>query len=125
MHCADCPEAADNTARIADLCELEFEFGHYHLPEFTVPDGENSADYLRKLCLAGFEKRYGSGREDVREQLKYELEMIERMERWGEVAVIRPERKIEVGRVEKDIDKLERLYEEGFMLGERFCKEWS
>ena len=47
------------------------------------------------------------------------------MERWGEVAVIRPERKIEVGRVEKDIDKLERLYEEGFMLGERFCKEWS
>ncbi|MBO4831553.1 MAG: DNA polymerase III subunit alpha [Oscillospiraceae bacterium] len=75
----DCPEAADNTARIADLCELEFEFGHYHLPEFTVPDGENSADYLRKLCLAGFEKRYGSGREDVREQLEYELEMIERM----------------------------------------------
>jgi predicted patatin/cPLA2 family phospholipase len=54
-----------------------------------------------------------------------QLEMIERMERWGEVAVIRPERKIEVGRVEKDIDKLERLYEEGFMLGERFCKEWS
>ena len=75
----DCPEAADNTARIADLCELEFEFGHYHLPEFTVPDGENSADYLRKLCLAGFEKRYGSGREDVKEQLEYELNMIKRM----------------------------------------------
>ena len=54
-----------------------------------------------------------------------QLEMIERMERWGEVAVIRPDRKMEVGRVEKDIDKLERLYEEGFMLGERFCKEWS
>lgn len=54
-----------------------------------------------------------------------QLEMIERMERWGEVAVIRPERKIGVGRVEKDIDKLERLYEEGFMLGERFCKELS
>ena len=75
----ECPEAADNTARIAQMCDLEFEFGHYHLPEFTVPDGENSADYLRKLCLAGFEKRYGSGREDVKKQLDYELDMIGRM----------------------------------------------
>jgi len=75
----DCPEAADNTARIADMCELEFEFGHYHLPEFTVPDGSDSTDYLRRLCLEGFERRYGAGRDDVKKQLNYELDMIGRM----------------------------------------------
>lgn len=49
-----------------------------------------------------------------------QLEMMERMERWGEIVVIRPEHPLEVGRVTRDTDKLERLYEEGFRLGEKF-----
>ncbi|MBR4925056.1 MAG: patatin family protein [Prevotella sp.] len=49
-----------------------------------------------------------------------QLELMERMERWGEVVVIRPERPMEVGRVTRDTEKLERLYEEGFRLGEKF-----
>ena len=49
-----------------------------------------------------------------------QLEMMERMERWGEIVVIRPERPLEVGRVTRDTDKLERLYEEGLRLGEEF-----
>ncbi|MEE3386089.1 MAG: patatin family protein [Prevotella sp.] len=49
-----------------------------------------------------------------------QLEMMERMERWGEIVVIRPDRPLEVGRVTRDTDKLERLYEEGFRLGEDF-----
>lgn len=50
-----------------------------------------------------------------------QLELIERMEDWGEVVCIRPERPLEVGRICRDVDKLERLYEEGFALGERFA----
>ena len=49
--------------------------------------------------------------------------MIDEMEERGEVICIRPERPIEVGRMEKDVEKLERLYEEGFRLGEKFCRE--
>lgn len=49
-----------------------------------------------------------------------QLEMMERMERWGEIVVIRPDRPLEVGRVTRDTDKLERLYEEGLRLGEDF-----
>lgn len=49
-----------------------------------------------------------------------QLELIELMEDWGEIIVIRPERPMEVGRVCRDVEKLERLYEEGFQLGERF-----
>ena len=73
------PAAYDNTVKIADMCHLTFEFNKYHLPEFKLPEGIGAADYLRQLCLEGFEKKYGSDREEVRNQLFYELDMIERM----------------------------------------------
>ncbi len=73
------PDAADNTQKIADMCNLDFEFGHYHLPEFKVPTGESSSAYLHRLCMEGFERRYGSGRPEVLRQLEYELDMIGRM----------------------------------------------
>ena len=53
-----------------------------------------------------------------------QLEMVERMERWGEILVIRPQRKMEVGRTCSDPVKLERLYEEGFQEGEKFCRAY-
>ena len=37
-------------------------------------------------------------------------------------SLYRPIRPIEVGRMEKDVDKLEALYKEGFDIGENFCK---
>ena len=73
------PEAADNTAKIAEMCQFDFEFGHYHLPRFRLPDGEtDSAAYLRKLCERGFTERYPASPE-VHDQLDYELRMIEKM----------------------------------------------
>jgi len=72
-------EAADNTVKIADRCELDFEFGHYHLPAFALPEGETARGYLEKLCMAGFERRYGAGRPEVLEQLRYEIDMIDKM----------------------------------------------
>ena len=55
------------------------------------------------------------------EEYNKQLELIERMEDWGEVICIRPERPMEVDRICRDVEKLERLYEEGFTLGEKFC----
>lgn len=49
-----------------------------------------------------------------------QLQMVEDLEREGSIAVIRPKRPMEVRRIEKDTQKLERLYEEGFQLGEEF-----
>ena len=73
------PEAMANTVEIASRCNFDFEFGHYHLPRFKLPAGEtDSYEYLRKLCEKGFEQRY-PGREEVRSQLEYELEMIKQM----------------------------------------------
>ena len=75
----DWQEAADNTVEIAQRCNYDFEFGHYHLPRFKLPQGEtDSYAYLKKLCERGFQERF-AGRPEVHAQLDYELSMIEKM----------------------------------------------
>ena len=54
-----------------------------------------------------------------------QLEMIDRMEAAGQIICIRPERPMEVTRMEKDTAKLERLYDEGVARGETFCQSIS
>ncbi len=72
-------EAADNTVRIAQRCNYDFEFGHYHLPRFKLPEGEtDSYEYLQKLCEKGFAERFPD-RPHVHEQLEYELSIIKKM----------------------------------------------
>ena len=57
------------------------------------------------------------------EVYNHQLDLLDDLEEQGKVIVIRPQKPIVVGRMEKDIDKLENLYEEGFLLGEQFIKE--
>ena len=74
------PEALENTAKIAQLCNVEFEFGKYHLPHFQLPEGWTDGEaYFRKLCLDGFARRYPDGPEEYRKQLQYEMDMIRKM----------------------------------------------
>ena len=76
----NCPEAVDNTARVAELCNLEFEFGKYHLPAFQLPEGETDSEhYFRRLCWEGFERRYPGAGQDYRDRLQYEMDMIKKM----------------------------------------------
>ena len=51
-----CPEAISNTVKIAEMCNVELEFGKLHLPKFDVPGNEDAFEYLKKQCLKGFEK---------------------------------------------------------------------
>ena len=74
------PEALENTQKIADLCNVEFQFGTYHLPEFKLPEGWTDGDaYFEKLCLDGFRRRYPDQPPEFRKQLDYEMDMIRRM----------------------------------------------
>ena len=73
------PEAYENTLRIAERCNVEFTFGKYHLPEFKLPAGYDSLTYLRELCEKGFAERYGDEHPEYRQQLEYEINMIEKM----------------------------------------------
>ncbi len=73
------PEAIQNTQKIADLCNVEIEFGKLHLPEFTLPEGYTAFDYLTKLCDEGFKKRFPDDGGEIRTRLSYELETIKAM----------------------------------------------
>ena len=73
------PEAYENTLRIAERCNVEFTFGKYHLPEFKLPAGYDSLTYLRELCEKGFAERYGDEHPEYRQQMEYEINMIEKM----------------------------------------------
>ena len=76
----NCPEAIDNTASVAELCNLEFEFGKYHLPEFKLPEGETDGDaYFEKLCWKGFGERYPDGSDEYKDRLRYEMGIIRQM----------------------------------------------
>ena len=75
-----CPEAIENTQRVADLCNVEFEFGTYHLPEFKLPEGYTDRDaYFERLCLDGFKRRYPEEPPEYLQQLRYEMDMIRKM----------------------------------------------
>ena len=74
-----CDEAFENTAKIAQRCNLEFEFHNYHLPSFPVPEGYTNEEYFRKLCNDGFRERYPNAPESYKERLSYEIDVISRM----------------------------------------------
>jgi DNA polymerase-3 subunit alpha len=73
----DIPEAIDNTQKIADLCNFQFELGKVKLPQFTVPTGETPEEYLEKLCQKGLKTKFGENlSKEITERLKYELSII-------------------------------------------------
>lgn len=71
--------AIENTRKIADRCNVNLVFGEHKLPAFDVPDGETSAEYLRKLCEEALPKRYPHPTGEERKRLDYELSVINQM----------------------------------------------
>ena len=76
---SDTPEALENTAKIAQRCQVDFVFHDLKLPRFDVPEGKTAPEYLRELCYAGFAKRYPNPQQAWKERLEYELSTIETM----------------------------------------------
>ena len=72
-------EAIENTHKIAMRCHVDIEFGHYKLPEFPVPEGYDSWEYLQKLVWDGFYERYPQAYEKLKERVSYELNTIKTM----------------------------------------------
>ena len=73
------PESLENTQKIADRCNVEFEFGKLHLPQFPVPNGEDSYEYLKRMATDGLIERYGADNNEAKERLEYELNVIQKM----------------------------------------------
>ena len=79
--------AIENTVKIADKCNFDFEFDKLHLPDFKAEDGLSHKDKLRKDAYAGFERRARDGRfdfsrhgrEEYDARIEYELSVIDSM----------------------------------------------
>lgn len=70
------PGAIENTLKIAERCNVEFNFDEHHLPHFDVPEGETSKTYLRKVCEREIPRLYGETSEELQKRLDYELDVI-------------------------------------------------
>lgn len=72
-------EAVENTAIIADRCNVDIEFGVTKVPKYEVPEGYDTWTYLNKLCKDGLKERYPDDDGTVAMQLDYELSVIKKM----------------------------------------------
>ncbi len=74
------PDACENTNKIAQMCQFDFEFGVTKLPSFEVPDGMDNRQYFEKLCREGLERHYKDAiTPEIEKRLAYEIDVIDRM----------------------------------------------
>ncbi len=78
--------AIENTVRIAEMCNFDFETGKTLLPSYDLPSGVTGDSYLRELAERGLSSRFGDGAfalsADIavyRERMDYELSVISQM----------------------------------------------
>ena len=75
-----CPQAIENTHKIARRCNVSFTFGERKLPRFDVPNGENHLDFFRRNCYDGLRRHYGENPDkSLIDRLEYEISVISKM----------------------------------------------
>ena len=74
-------DAVENTVKIADKVDYDFEFGVTKLPNYDVPEEfETHYDYFYDLCQKGIRNRYGENpSKEVMDRLEYEISVIKKM----------------------------------------------
>ncbi|CUP53588.1 DNA polymerase III subunit alpha [Clostridium baratii] len=65
-------EALENTVKIADECNFDYEFHVSKLPKFPLPEGADSFIYLRDTCFMGLIERYDVFKEFLDKPYDYE-----------------------------------------------------
>lgn len=78
----DFPEAIASTIEISEKCNLELDLTRHYMPHFNIPEGDSSKtldEYLEKLVFEGLKKRIPNANEDTIDRLRYELDIIKKM----------------------------------------------
>lgn len=79
----DIPEALENTARIAEECNVTIEFDKPQLPSYRPADGSTPREFLLNLCREGYKKRIAAGAikggKEYAERVEYEIDIIDSM----------------------------------------------
>ncbi|MEK7635915.1 MAG: DNA polymerase III subunit alpha [Patescibacteria group bacterium] len=74
----DLPEAIENTAKIAERCNVKLILNQILLPSFPLEEGTMANQYLEKLLKEKLPQRFSSPDQKVIERLEYELKVIEK-----------------------------------------------
>ncbi|MDD5221246.1 MAG: DNA polymerase III subunit alpha, partial [Candidatus Pacebacteria bacterium] len=72
----DVPEAIENTQKIADACNFEFQLGSVKLPTFELENKKDPTDHLKEICLKGLRDKSLENDKDAIKRLDYEIEVI-------------------------------------------------
>lgn len=73
------PQAVENTEKIAERCNFDFEFGKTKLPYFEIDENISHFEYFRRRCYEGLKKRYGNPPQKYIDHLEYELQTVNKM----------------------------------------------
>src|SRR6185436_3886215 len=84
----DCPEAVDETARLAERLDFSLEKLGYEFPNYPVPPGHTMDSFLRQRAFDGARQRYGNVPEKVRGQLEGELSLIAKLKVAGYFLIV-------------------------------------
>lgn len=85
-----CPEAVENTVKLAERCHLEINFPGPILPQCQIPEPFKTEDeYLVYLANEGLKKRYPVVTKELQERLDYELGIIIKMKFPGYFLIVR------------------------------------
>ncbi|MES2953057.1 MAG: DNA polymerase III subunit alpha [Patescibacteria group bacterium] len=77
-HFAECPEAVEQTSKIADMCDVEIPLGKWYFPDLRTEDGKTFDEKLREITYAGIEKRKLDPTDKVLlDRIEYELKIIQ------------------------------------------------
>ena len=80
--------AVDNSGKIADMCNFDFDFSKRFLPRYAPDTGEKPEEFLSRMATEGLEKKIDSGeivfddvhtKQTYEERMKYELSVICKM----------------------------------------------
>ena len=80
-------DAVENTVKVAEKCNFDFEFDKLHLPDFVADDGMSHKDKLYNDAFRGFERKIFEGkivfsehtRDEYEKRIEYELSVIDKM----------------------------------------------
>ncbi|MCH7618524.1 MAG: DNA polymerase III subunit alpha [Candidatus Marinimicrobia bacterium] len=74
------PEAVKNTIELAERCDVDLETGTFHMPNFPLPEGENTPEeFLEKLVWKGVSEKYEVVDEAIKKRVQHEIDTINSM----------------------------------------------
>jgi len=77
----DNPEAVSNTLKVAEKCNVDFEFGINLIPSYETPEGMNAEEFLRQECFDGLKRRFKKKEipKNYLDRLNFELDTVHTM----------------------------------------------